>query len=336
MYAAESSAEYSRSLARTVTSSLQQHYVAIDVSHSSHVANMGIIHQNHTASCSTPDRGMATLNCSNSSQSMQVNEPINGENLDMYNSPYSPEDSSYSENSDYTSDEYEDEINCNNDISVAQEADGVSTSHLASTSTVLPSFPTIALPPSTHMFDQNYHPSTNFVPLPTVNPVLAAQNQYVLNQQPNYHYPIFGNHSGQQYTANPTVIAEITNTPILVPSPGYSMSVVPQFTDISQSIAPKIIENYTDNDASHCNSEETTLLPILHQITQHEPSVIVEARNNVHDSEQSSIVDVNDEPTSQHVSNGVDESGSHQNSVENEEENFGEIIKKTMVETVSV
>ena len=349
------------------------------VSSSSYSNNQQILNAISCANSQTTNSFMPSVSHSNSSINMSSDPSTNS--LDVYNnSPFSPDDSSYSENSDYTSDEYDSDANNNyNKYSVQTltpmesiSPSIASSSAISSSTSSLPPFPTISANSvassvsavnghnnSFLAFTQNGPFATNQLSGHT----LSAQSfspQYVIHQQLyNYselyqrHYLLSnGSTSANSHNCSPnssshTLIANSntsqTNSNICeVVSVNNSVEDVHQYTDLSLAIASSsAVESLSGllSAATASNSKDNRLTPVPlvgHSLQENSSNELLElVKENGESQESSSFVSSDSSEADNHLNENSDQILKSNEVVADNCDNFGEIIKKTIVETVS-
>lgn len=316
--------------------------------------------------------------CENKSQALNGGQSTDG-TVDMYTSPFSPDDSSYSENSDYTSDEYDIEVTASQvsaskaALEEAQQRSAEANSHLINS---LPSFPTIGLtnnniistsfviPGYSHMQSQF---TTHALPYALQAPQHysypeAYNNQYILQassstaattsapvaHQSHLHHQTLS----QQHIHNITSTNGFTTSRAL--QPVYEEH---NYIDLSQSISSKGAENMTGQLLSAANgANELTLvinpMEVILQshVTSCEPNELscpepIPDENGL--NYELDVVTQNNgiEPLNASAENSSsdqsiplanqEEVSDQSQTLDELDENFGEIIMKSMVETVT-
>lgn len=338
---------------------------------------------------SVPDGSLSCNENSSAGQMAGVDIP------DDYNSPFSPDDSSYSENSDYTSDEYEPtEVTARHVSEKKAALDAAREHHRAQVNAhlqqqqqqhqMLPSFPTITSaanvaysPVSPHAYQMPPH---HFMPsngglgsgsILLIPGAMGQSTQYVLHQPQHFAQNQFHGPFTYQYipqaAARPQIPAAQAS-PLPIPSSTTSSAPLPEpqqptactsseedhhYTDLSQSIASSKSAESLNGLLSAANGtkELTRVVSPVSMVPQ------MQVTTSSHPDDQSSppeasVAQVEMEDSSSHSNPLNPDSSSDQEPAtalvpdeqalsspnghaEELSENFGEIIKKTMVETVS-
>ncbi|RWS15022.1 Cysteine/serine-rich nuclear protein 3-like protein [Dinothrombium tinctorium] len=326
-----------------------------------------------TSGCST-SVNTNVLNCSSTAN-------VHNNNSDIYGSPFSPDDSSYSENSDCTSDEYDSDT-----LSANKPAIKVCTNHKPSISNLgphstqgtLPPFPSLSaetssVPPANGSTingtefanSQHYssHQTGHFIGVAAASArdlsshLNVSSSQSAVSYVPNYNYHELYNNQyispSQQSSAHEDCSAVTTSN---MQSPASTMDDDHHYTDLSQSIASsKSVENISGLlSAANIVKDLRLINPLtvlpqspisIHASETNEMRVNLNANDNVgkqmmnemnrnrHQSTNSECcVDQHESSTRQEQQQT---SLNQQQAHEELSENFGEIIKKTMVETVT-
>ena len=351
------------------------------VSSSSYSNNQQILNAISCANSQTNNSFMPSVSHSNASITMSSDPSTNSNSLDVYNtSPFSPDDSSYSENSDYTSDEYDsDGNNYNNKYTVQTLAPMESTSSsipssnaISSSTSSLPPFPTISANSVANSVNAVNGPSDSFLAFTQSNQfagnhlsghTLNAQPfspQYVIHQQLyNYselyqrHYLLSnGSTSSNHQNCSPnssshTLIANTnisqTNSNICeVVSLNNTVEDVHQYTDLSLSIASSSAAESLNgllSAATASNSKDNRLTPVpfngVSLQDNSENDLLALVKENGESQESSSFVSSDSSEADNHLNDSTVRMMKGNEGVAENCDNFGEIIKKTIVETVS-
>lgn len=307
----------------------------------------------------------------NSLVAQNVNlEPSNSSStLDMFNSPFSPDESSYSENSDYTSDEYDsDGVEPNtskyqqSSIMSSLPSSVSSTNTISSSSASLPPFPTISasgvnatsVASHSNTFIPSFTQNSQFSANLSAHPLVSASftQPYVLNPQLYTYTDLYqrqynllshttpsstvqnslplNNNNNNNNSSNAAQTNSITTSSNSVTEDEH------EYTDLSLAIASSsAVESLNGLLSAATNSKDNRVTPV---------SLHADVLKNISESEQICKEGEPDSGSSLVATNCVANEGlqciiqeAHQTSVKNDEvsENFGEIIKKTMVETVT-
>ncbi len=327
------------------------------------------------ANSQTANSFMPSMTHSNSivgrSDTINLNsEPsTNSNSLDVYNSPFSPDDSSYSENSDYTSDEYDsDYMNTDNNnynkypqqnlmLSTSTSA---SSNSISSSSASLPPFPTISTNSGVNAtnavnihnnsfltFTQNgHHFNTNQLALHQ-STASSFSTQYVIHPQLYNYSELYQRHyilsnastsSSQNCLVNSSSnLMNNTQQTNCIISVNNSNEDEQQYTDLSLSIASSSAVESLNGLLSAANSSKdnrVTPVSLINDSLRESPTnELILCKENGESQESSSFVSSDSSETD----HNLNESNEQQllKSDEMVGDNFGEIIKKTIVETVS-
>ncbi|XP_054168379.1 probable serine/threonine-protein kinase ndrD [Oppia nitens] len=327
---------------------------------------------------------------SNATINMSPEPTTNSNSLDVYNSsPFSPDDSSYSENSDYTSDDYDSDTPNNNNYNKfttqslqpmeSSSAPTASTSAITSSTASLPPFPTISATTAINAvnshsnsfiaFAQNGQFAANQLSSHTINAQSFAP-QYVIHPQIyNYsdlyqrHYVLTNasasNINAQQCPTNTTSQLLIENNNNLQTNNNNhnnnnnNCEVIPvinsnedvqQYTDLSLSIASSSAHESLNgllSAATASSCKDNRLTPVLLNDTLNGESLTEDETNDLSLSKENSESQESSSFISSDCSEGDNNLDNNEILLKTDEvcndncDNFGEIIKKTIVETVS-
>lgn len=276
------------------------------------------------------------------------NQMGHNDTLDIYGSPFSPDDSSYSENSDYTSDEYDDSDNIHsNEISkynnmtnpnlLVVNSTMPQPSNTIPSSTSLPPFPTINANSTANINNHNtfisFSQSGHYA-----SPLISSQQSFSPSyiQIQHQHQPIYNYSQMYQrhYISSNAVSIQsnsINNTSLIVNSQidnsiattSSCQDDVQQYTDLSLSIASSS-ESLNGLLSAVNHSKDNGVTPVTLNI-ENQRNIQLNDGQSQDIQQQLNVDDCSDFKQIQNQSDQQDES----------DENFGEIIKKTMVETVN-
>ncbi|KAI1291875.1 Cysteine/serine-rich nuclear protein 2 [Halotydeus destructor] len=321
-----SSNEYSRPITRSVTNGSQ------------------FLHVQQSMIQPSGSLVSAPPHLSNAASSSQGNgHEVNGQDtVDMYGSPYSPGDSdSYSENSDYTSDEQDPEMSSAKlaaSKSALQQAQENHKALLAQNA--LPSFPTLGHSSVSgsmymHPFSSQTHfsnvqrPMSSSLNVQNGTTYLVPSQQYVYGEVYHNQYLPHTPNNINTATASPSSSSTVPPTTSNVSQ--EELEPLQHYTDLSQSIASKSIGNITDLLTAATGAKE--LIRAISPLSLESQNHVSDGRQGVSGDRQggSSFVETHQVPEVVYCPTAA-------NKGEKEEElseNLGEIIKKSMVETVS-
>ena len=278
------------------------------------------------------------------------NQMGHNDTLDIYGSPFSPDDSSYSENSDYTSDEYDDSDNIHENqirkynnmthpnLLVVNSTMNSQPSNTIPSSTSLPPFPTINANSTANINNHNtfisFSQSGHYA-----SPLISSQQSFSPSyiQIQHQHQPIYNYSQMYQrhYISSNAVSIEsnsINNTSLIVNS------------QIDNSIATTSscqddVQQYTDLSLSIASSSES-LNGLLSSVNHSKDNGVTPVTLNIENQRNIQLNDGESQDIQQELN--VDDCEHFKQQIQNEseqqdesDENFGEIIKKTMVETVN-
>ena len=354
------------------------------VSSSSYSNNHQMLNPNSCANSQTTANYMPSVSShSNSAINMSSDPSANSNSLEVYTSPFSPDDSSYSENSDYTSDEYESDNNNNfhNKYSLqtltpmeSTSSSTASSSAISSSTASLPPFPTISANSSVNTVNAVNSHNNTFLSFAQNGPFASNQlsghalsgqpfsPQYVIHQQLyNYselyqrHYLLSNsstsssaqncspNSSSHNLIANPNTSQMNSNICCEVVSVNNLTEEVHQYTDLSLSIASSSAAESLNGllsaaTASHSKDNRLTPVPLNGQSLEESPSnelLEMVKENGGESQESSSFVSSDSSETDNNLNENNEQIMKSDEVVADNCDNFGEIIKKTIVETVS-
>lgn len=289
------------------------------------------------------------------SANLLINSPSNSSGhevlSDLFSSPLSPDDSSYSENSDYTSDEYDESdgaIGENENINKFAPTNSLSIISTASnTRASLPPFPTLSANHGVSIVtdaDRFVSFSPEFI---VARHQVDSSSSYGMQQVYNYSELYNRQYAQTSHLINVPIICSQSSescerTVNLAPTMCSSVRMVPQnsqsddcqsYTDLSQSIASSsAVETINGYLSAVTNGKDNRVTPVSLQdsktYTQIEP-VELSDEQYIGISEVELVID------SQQLDTEESSAEMSQSSSEDMSENLGEIIKKTMVETVT-
>lgn len=329
---------------------------------------------------------MPSVSHSSSGLAMASEPTTNSNTIEAYTSPFSPDDSSYSENSDYTSDEYDsDALNDNNCNKYSVQtltpmestSSPTSSSNAISSSTAsLPPFPTISANSSVSSVSGVTANNSAFLAFPqngafAANQIaghnLSAQafsHQYVIHPQIyNYselyqrHYLLSNTASNSSQNCSSSNTNNANNVNLLIANSNAPIAPqtttnticqlinvsspedVHQYTDLSLSIASSSAAESLNgllSAATASSSKDNRLTPVPLSADTIDGSNSHQLTKENGESQESSPFVSSDSSEGDNISIENNEHNiKHDDLVADNCDNFGEIIKKTIVETVS-
>ena len=318
---------------------------------------------------------MPSVSHSNPGLTMASEPTTNSNSIDAYTSPFSPDDSSYSENSDYTSDEYDsDAVNDNCKYSLqtltpmeSSSSSSSSTNAISSSTASLPPFPTISANTSVVSVNSvgGVNANNTFLAFPQngLNGPFAANHiaqpfshhpQYVIHPQIYNYSELYQRHYILSNTAsNSSQNCSPNNSNLLIANSNASQTSnnnicqvinvsspedVHQYTDLSLSIASSsAVESLNGllSAATASSSKDNRLTPVPLTGDTIDGSSSHEMTKDNGESQESSPFVSSDSSEGDNNSIEIGEHNIKNDLVTDNCDNFGEIIKKTIVETVS-